>query len=357
MSIEHDCSGHMLEFLKELPKCEHHVHIEGTLEPDLLFSLAKRNNIQLPETFPSTIAELSERYNNFADLQDFLDHYYIGMSVLLTEDDFFELAWAYFQKAHKDGLHHTETFFDPQGHVERGIPFDVVINGLKRASDKAEAELGISTKLIMCLLRHLPPKDCLDTIHTAKPHFENGWIHGLGLDSSEVPFPPELFTECYEHVRNNFPSVGLTAHAGEEGGPERITNSIDSLKVTRIDHGINSRKDPKVLQHLADNKTLLSVCPLSNLKLQAVKDIAELPIKVLLEYGVPFSINSDDPAYFGGYILDNYIVIQKKFGLDINSWRLIAENSVNGSWIEDERKNEILKSIELVYNKYHPLLA
>ncbi|GMF62120.1 unnamed protein product [[Candida] boidinii] len=179
MSIEHDCSGHMLEFLKELPKCEHHVHIEGTLEPDLLFSLAKRNNIQLPETFPSTIEELSERYNNFADLQDFLDHYYIGMSVLLTEDDFFELAWAYFQKAHKDGLHHTETFFDPQGHVERGIPFDVVINGLKRASDKAEAELGISTKLIMCLLRHLPPKDCLDTIHTATPHFENGWIHEI----------------------------------------------------------------------------------------------------------------------------------------------------------------------------------
>ncbi|ODV86245.1 hypothetical protein CANARDRAFT_27498 [[Candida] arabinofermentans NRRL YB-2248] len=353
---KYECSQHMHDFLHELPKCEHHVHLEGTLGPDLLFPLAKRNNITLPDNFPKTPEALQIRYDQFADLEDFLGFYYIGMGVLITEEDFFELAWMYFNKAKKDGLHHAEVFFDPQGHLERGIDMDVVVGGFNRACEKAEAELGITTKLIMCLLRHLPVNNCMDTIELAKPHFAKGTIHGLGLDSSEKPFPPHLFIECYAKVAEHFPNVGLTAHAGEEGGPDFIINSLDKLNVTRIDHGVNSYKDDALLARLAENQTLLSLCPLSNVKLQVVKDVSELPIQKWLDANVPFSINSDDPAYFGGYILDNYIVVHTRFGFDLKTWVKIAKNGVHGSWITDARKKEILDAIDAVYLKYQPLL-
>ncbi|KAG7699827.1 hypothetical protein KL930_004936 [Ogataea haglerorum] len=350
--MTHTVTPEMRQFLHELPKCEHHVHLEGTLGPELLFPLAARNNIQLPDHFPKTVDDLQYKYDNFKDLQDFLDLYYVGMSVLITEDDFFELAWAYFRKAHADGLHHAETFFDPQGHLERGISMETVVKGFRKACDKAETELGITTKLIMCLLRHLPSQDGLDTIALAKPYYEQGLIHGLGLDSSEKPFPPELFKECYEHMATNHPGVLLTAHAGEEGGPEYIHNSLDFLKVTRIDHGVNSIKDPQLIKRLADSQTMLSLCPISNLKLRVVQDIAELPIREWIEAGVPFSINSDDPAYFGGYILDNYLAVQSKFGLDVPTWKLIAQNGVKGSYIPQSRKDELLQRIEEVCSKY-----
>ncbi|KAG0678248.1 adenine deaminase [Pichia californica] len=347
---------HKHDFLHELPKCEHHVHLEGTLSPDLLFKLAKRNNITLPNHFPSSIELCNDRYEQFADLQDFLDHYYIGMSVLIQEKDFEDLAYEYFIKAKNDGLHHSETFFDPQGHVERGIPIETVVNGFNKACIKAQKELGVSTKLIMCLLRHLPSANGLATIESAKPFYENGIIHGLGLDSSEKPFPPKLFIDCYSEVKKNFPEVGLTAHAGEEADPIFISDSLDLLNVTRIDHGVQSYRDDELLKRLAKEQIMLSLCPLSNVKLQVVNDVSELPIRKWMEFGVPFSINSDDPAYFGGYILDNYLAVESRFNFSGEEWVKIAKNSVNGSWIDAARKKELIEEIDRVYNKYKDLI-
>ena len=224
----HECTSEIKQFLNELPKCEHHLHLEGTLEPALLFNLAKRNNIVLPEMFPPTVEACNERYANFADLQDFLDHYYIGMSVLIQEEDFYDLAMAYFTRAHQDGCLHSEVFFDPQGHVERGISIDVVVQGFDRACKEATKKFCTSNKLIMCLLRHLPAAAGLETIESASKYFANGTIHGMGLDSAEKPFPPELFTECYTSLKAKYPNVNLTAHAGEEGDHTYVSNSLDA---------------------------------------------------------------------------------------------------------------------------------
>lgn len=353
----HECSQTMRSFLKALPKCEHHVHLEGTLEPELLFSLAKRNNITLPDHFPKSKAELTERYNNFSDLQDFLNFYYIGTSVLLSEDDFFDLAWCYFERVAKnDGLAHTEAFFDPQSHTERGIDISVVINGFKRACAKAEKELGISTKLIMCLLRHLPNQHGLETIDQAKEFIVNGDIHALGLDSAEKPFPPELFVDCYAKVKELNPEINLTAHGGEEGDHTYVSNSLDLLKTTRVDHGVNSVQSEDLLKRLSEERVLLSVCPMSNIKLQVFKNIYEIPLNTFLEYDVPFSLNSDDPAYFGGYILDNYVAVHENFGFKLPVWEKIVKNSIHGSWCHQERKDELLAQLSQVMEEYSSLL-
>ncbi|CAH2350139.1 adenine deaminase [[Candida] railenensis] len=348
----YECSEKFTSFLQELPKCEHHVHLEGTLEPALLFQLAKRNNITLPSHFPPTPEACNERYNNFADLQDFLDHYYIGMGVLIKEDDFYDLAMEYFKKASSDGCLHSEVFFDPQGHVERGISIDTVVKGFDRACKDATSKFGTTNKLIMCLLRHLPSAAGLETIKSASPYYEQGIIHGLGLDSSEKPFPPELFKECYDHVNENFPNVGLTAHAGEEGDSSYVANAFNHLNVTRIDHGINSQHDEELLNKLADGRHMLSVCPLSNVKLQVVKDVAELPIQLFFDKNVPFSINSDDPAYFGGYILDNYVAVHTRFGFSHEQWCTIAKNGIDGSWCDEDRKKQLREKVDEVYKKH-----
>lgn len=348
----YECTEHMNNFLKELPKCEHHLHLEGTLEPSLLFKLAKRNGITLPESFPPTVEACNERYNRFTDLQDFLDHYYIGMSVLIKEDDFYDLAMEYFTRAKADGCLHSEVFFDPQGHVERGISIDTVVAGFDRACKDANKNLGTTNKLIMCLLRHLPASSGMETITSASKHYKSGTIHGLGLDSAEKPFPPELFTECYEELKKQFPDVGLTAHAGEEGDHTYVTKSLDLLNVTRIDHGVNSQYDDELLARLAENQIMLSLCPLSNVKLQVVKDVSQLPISLFLDKNVPFSINSDDPAYFGGYILDNYTTVHTRFGFSIDQWKKIAYNGVNGSWCDESRKHELRNLIDEVCHKY-----
>lgn len=345
-------SEHKHNFLCELPKCEHHVHLEGTLSPELLFRLANKNQIELPAHFPKSADLCYQRYNQFADLQDFLDHYYIGMSVLINESDFEDLAYEYFKKASNDGCKHCEAFFDPQGHVERGIPFEVVVNGFRNGCLKAENDFNISTKLIMCLLRHLPVNNCLETIENSKEFYEKGWIHGLGLDSSEKPFPPDLFIDCYKKINDEFPNVGLTAHAGEECGPDMIERSINLLNITRVDHGIQSYKDDELLKKLSNNKTMLTLCPISNLKLQVVNDLTELPIRKWIDNGISFSINSDDPAYFDGYLLDNYLAVEKHFSLSGPEWVQIAKNGVLGSWITDERKKQLCDEIDLVYNKY-----
>lgn len=352
---QHVCTEEFKQFLTELPKCEHHLHLEGTLEPSLLFNLAKRNNITLPEMFPPTVEACNERYANFADLQDFLDHYYIGMSVLIKEDDFYDLAMDYFARAYNDGCLHSEVFFDPQGHVERGISIDTVVQGFDRACKDATAKYGTTNKLIMCLLRHLPAAAGLQTIESASKFFENGTIAGMGLDSAEKPFPPEMFTECYTTLKARLPDVGLTAHAGEEGDHSYVTNSLDLLKVTRIDHGVNSCQDEAVMARLAANQTMLSMCPLSNVKLQVVKDVSELPIKVFFDNNIPFSINSDDPAYFGGYILDNYVAVHTRFGFSKDQWCQIVLNGIVGSWCNDERKNELKAKLEAVRAKYASL--
>lgn len=350
--------SHIHSFLQELPKCEHHVHLEGTLSPELLFKLADRNDVTLPADFPKSAELCHERYDNFADLQDFLDHYYVGMSVLLTKDDFENLAWDYFVKAHSDGVHHAEVFFDPQAHLERGIALHDVVGGFTNARERAHEELGISTQLIMCLLRHLPGEDCLQMVHDAKPHFEAGHIVGLGLDSSEQNRPPHLFTEAYAAARDfGLDHVRFTAHAGEEGGPDYVDGALNDLQVERIDHGVRSVEDEDTLKRLAENKTLLTVCPMSNLKLRVVDNIGQLPLRKLIDNGVHFSINSDDPAYFGGYILDNYKSVHEHFNLDLNTWCTIAENSINGSWVANDRKKELLDKVDIVRAKYSGLLA
>lgn len=352
----YECNHHMTEFLRELPKCEHHVHLEGTLEPSLLFQLAERNSIDLPSHFPESPEACAERYNNFADLQDFLDHYYIGMSVLQSENDFFDLAMEYFTKAHTDGCLHSEVFFDPQGHVERGIDIETVVSGFDRACKQANSQFGTTNKLIMCLLRHLPAEAGMQTLESAKPYYEKGIIHGLGLDSSEKPFPPHLFEECYSFLKESFPEVGLTAHAGEEGDHTYVSNSLDLLNVTRIDHGVQSQYSEQLMQRLAENQTMLSMCPLSNVKLQVVKDVSELPIRTFLENNVPFSLNSDDPAYFGGYILDNYITVHTRFGFTVDEWKKIIASGINGSWCDADRKKQLLAHADAVVEKYRQLV-
>lgn len=340
------------DFLKELPKCEHHVHLEGTLEPSLLFKLAERNTITLPEWFPKSVEHCNDRYNRFADLQDFLDHYYVGMSVLIHEDDFYDLAMDYFRRSHHDGCHHSEAFFDPQAHLERGISIETVIKGFERACKDASTQYDVTNKLIMCLLRHLPAASGLEVIEQALPYYHAGTVHGLGLDSSEKPFPPHIFDECYKVIRESFPHVGLTAHAGEEGDHTYVESALETLQVSRIDHGINSRHSDDLLDRLARDQTMLTVCPLSNVKLRCVKDVSELPIREFLLKGVPFSINSDDPAYFGGYILDNYLEVDLKFNLSVDQWSVIATNGINGSWCDDARKAELRSKVAEVLEKY-----
>lgn len=353
MTISYDLTPEVKEFLKELPKCEHHLHLEGTLEPDLLFPLAKRNNVALPQGFPQTVEELNEKYKQFDDLQDFLNFYYMGCQVLINECDFYELAWQYFLKVHKQGLKHAELFFDPQSHTERGISVDTVYNGFAKACSKAESELGISSKLIMCILRDCPLQKCQDLVEKEAAHLiKEGKVHGLGLDSAEKPFPPTLFTNIYASAKKLNPELRLTAHAGEEGDHTYVKNSIDFLKVERIDHGVNSVQSDELLRELSANKTMLTVCPLSNIKLQVFQDLKELPLLKLLEFGVPFSLNSDDPAYFGGYILENYYAVHETFGFDYKIWGDIVINTIKGSWCDENRKTELISLTKSIVAKY-----
>jgi adenosine deaminase len=288
-------------FLRQMPKAELHIHIEGSLEPELIFALAQRNGIQL--AYPSVEA-LRAAYA-FTDLQSFLDIYYAGASVLLQEEDFFDMAWAYFERAHADKVVHAELFFDPQTHTDRGVPMAHVIKGLKRACDRAQAELGISSGLILCFLRHLSEDAALQTLEAALPWREH--FIGVGLDSSERGHPPEKFARVFAHAREL--GLHVVAHAGEEGPPAYIWSALDVLKVQRIDHGVRCLEDPTLVQRLAAERMPLTVCPLSNVKLCVFKTMAEHNLKALLDAGLCVTVNSDDPAYFGGYISDNFIAV------------------------------------------------
>jgi adenosine deaminase len=285
--------------LQEMPKAELHIHIEGSLEPELIFALAGRNGLTL--AYPSVEA-LRAAYA-FTDLQSFLDIYYAGASVLLKEADFFDMAWAYFERAKADNVVHAELFFDPQTHTERGVPIGVVIEGLKRACDRAQAELGISASLILCFLRHLSEDAAFETLEAALPHRQH--FIGVGLDSSERGHPPEKFARVFARCREL--GLHVVAHAGEEGPPAYIWSALDVLKVERIDHGVRSVEDPALLQRLAAERVPLTVCPLSNVKLCVYKTMAEHQLPALLDAGLCAMVNSDDPAYFGGYLNDNFI--------------------------------------------------
>ena len=327
-----------LELIRALPKAELHVHIEGTFESELMFAIAQRNNIAIPY---QSVEELKEAYN-FHNLQSFLDIYYAGANVLIHEQDFYDLAWAYFEKCAEDHVVHTEMFFDPQTHTDRGVAFETVLNGLQRACNDAKAKLGISSHLIMCFLRHLSEDAAFATLEQALPYKDQ--IIGVGLDSSEVGHPPSKFERVFAKAREA--GFLIVAHAGEEGPAEYVWEALDLLKVNRVDHGVRSEEDPALMQRLIVEKMPLTVCPLSNLKLCVVNDMAEHNIRRLLQQGVHVTVNSDDPSYFGGYMNDNFVAITKALDLSNAELKQLAINSFEASFISVAEKQAWIKKIE-----------
>jgi len=313
---------HLDGLIRELPKAELHLHIEGTLEPEMMFDLAKRNNVELPY---QNVEAVRAAYQ-FTDLQSFLDIYYRGAAVLRTEDDFADLMAGYLQRAVADGVTRAEVFFDPQTHTERSVSFGTVITGFARA--RGEYANRIETDLILCFLRHLPEEAAFETLATAEPYLDQ--IIAVGLDSSEVGHPPEDFARVFARARE----MGLraVAHAGEEGPPEYVWGALDALGAERIDHGVRALEDPDLVRRLVDEQIPLTVCPQSNLKLKVVTDLGEHPLKRMLDLGLNVSINSDDPAYFGAYIADNYRHVAGALGLGAEEVTRLARNSIESSF-------------------------
>ena len=329
-----------IELIQALPKAELHVHIEGTFEPELMFAIAQRNQIQIPY---QSVEEVKQAYN-FHNLQSFLDIYYAGANVLVHEQDFYDLAWAYFEKCAEDKVVHTEMFFDPQTHTERGVEFATVIAGLKRACQDAQQKLGISSQLIMCFLRHLSEEKAFETLEQALPFKDE--IIAVGLDSSEVGHPPAKFERVFAKAREE--GFLIVAHAGEEGPPEYVWEALDLLKVNRIDHGVRSEEDKQLMARLIAEKMPLTVCPLSNLKLCVVSDMKEHNIRRLLQQGVHVTVNSDDPSYFGGYMNDNFIAIQQALDLSNEELKQLATNSFEASFISDQEKQKWIAEIKKI---------
>ncbi|HAZ14926.1 MAG: adenosine deaminase [Bdellovibrionales bacterium GWA2_49_15] len=324
--------------IKKLPKAELHLHIEGSLGPELMMKLAKRNKIKLKY---QSLDDIRAAYQ-FSNLQSFLDIYYEGAQVLVCEEDFFDLTWEYLLRCKEDNVVHAEIFFDPQTHTERGVSFNTVITGMKRALDQGNRELGISSYLIMCFLRHLPETSAFKTLEEALPF--KSWIKAVGLDSSELGHPPSKFARVFEAAREH--GLLAVAHAGEEGPPEYIWEALELLKVRRIDHGVRSMEDPKLIQYLQQKQIPLTVCPLSNLKLKVFKDLRDHNLKKLMNAGILVMINSDDPAYFGGYLGDNYFECAKALALSWEDLKTLARNSFSASFLPDDEKTRMLNLIE-----------
>ncbi len=326
------------ELIKNLKKAELHLHIEGTLEPELMFEIAGRNNVKLKY---NSVEEIKSAYK-FGNLQDFLDIYYEGANVLRKRRDFYDLTFSYLEKAHEQNVVHTEIMFDPQTHTSRGIKFSEVIEGIADALNDAEKQYGITSNLILSFLRHLPEESAFETLQQAKDYKEQ--ITAVGLDSSEVGNPPSKFKNVFRKARE----LGFltTAHAGEEGPPEYVWEALELLEVDRIDHGNRSLEDEKLVDRIISKKIPLTVCPLSNLKLRVVKKIEEHPLKKMLSKGILATVNSDDPAYFGGYINENYISVAN--ALDLNEEEIItlARNSIKASFIDETKKKEYLELIK-----------
>jgi adenine deaminase len=326
--------------IKRLPKCELHIHIEGSLEPELMFALAKRNNVKLP--YGSV--EAVRRAYQFGNLQDFLDVYYQGMSVLVTEQDFYDLAWAYLKRARADNVRHVEMFFDPQGHTVRGVPFATAIGGLHRAIADARRELGVDASLIMCFLRHLDEADAEKTLDVALGFRDQ--IAGVGLDSSETGHPPSKFKRVFRRARDA--GFFLTAHAGEEGPPSYVWEALDVLGVKRIDHGNRSLEDDSLVARLAGERMALTVCPLSNLRLRVIDELIHHPLRRMMDKGLVVTVNSDDPAYFGGYVGDNFRAVAGALSLTREEIVAIARNSVQASLMPAAEKLSLLAEVDRV---------
>jgi adenine deaminase len=332
-------------FIKGMPKAELHIHIEGSLEPEMMFEIAERNGVAL--RYAS--AEEARRAYDFGNLQSFLDLYYEGMQVLLYEQDFYDLTRAYLQKVSAQNVRHTEIFFDPQAHTDRGVPFETVISGIHHALLDVEKQFGISSKLIMCFLRHLSAEEAMETFRTAVPFGD--LIVAVGLDSSEVGHPPRDFKAVFDKAREH--GFLTVAHAGEEGPPEYIWQALEDLKVSRIDHGVRCVEDPKLVERLREEQIPLTVCPLSNVKLRVFDSIQDHNLKRMLDLGLGVTVNSDDPAYFGGYVDENFYAAQEGLHLSREDVYQLTKNSFRASFLDAERKRRLLDELD-DYFASHP---
>lgn len=331
------------KFIKSIPKAELHLHIEGTFEPELMFKIAKRNKIKIRY---KSVDELKKAYN-FNNLQDFLNIYYEGASVLIKEEDFYDMTWAYLQKIHSQNLLHTEIFFDPQTHTDRGIKFSTVINGISSALKDAKKKLKISSRLIMCFLRHLDENSAIKILDQALKYKK--LIYAVGLDSSEMGNPPSKFQKVFDRARRA--GFFTVAHAGEEGPAEYVWEALNLLKVSRIDHGNHSLDDEKLVGELVKRKIPMTVCPLSNLKLRVVKNLKNHPLKKMMNKGLLVTVNSDDPAYFGGYVNENYLAIAKALNLSKKDIYTLAKNSFIASFLSKDEKKKIFKKLDEFYHQ------
>ena len=331
------------ELIDRLPKAELHIHLEGSLEPELLFALARRNDVTLKYRSLDTLRD-AYVFNN---LQEFLDIYYVGMEVLQTEKDFYELAFAYFKRAAQDNVRHVEAFFDPQAHTERGVSLDVVVRGFSAAVRDAR-EFGVSVFLIACFLRHLPAAAAMHTFDGLASHLDQ--IHGVGLDSSEINHPPGEFVEVYEKARSH--GLKCVAHAGEEGPPEYVWEALDKLRVDRIDHGNRAMEDEGLVRRLASDGIPLTVCPLSNLKLGVVKSLDKHPLKRMLGKGLVAMVNSDDPAYFGGYVNENFRQVAQAVDLSPDDIVTLARNSFQASFLDEGMKSRWINEVDRVAARF-----
>ena len=328
----------MKDFIARLPKAELHLHIEGTLEPELMFEMASRNRVHLPYQSPEQVRKAYE----FSDLQSFLDIYYQGTRVLLHDRDFYDLAWAYLKKAHEQNVRHAEVFFDPQAHTERGIPIRAIIDGLDQAFQDGKRQFGISSKLILSFLRHLSGDHAMKTFQDALP-FRNRFA-GVGLDSSERDHPPEKFTSVFARAREE--GLFVVAHAGEEGPPDYVWQALDALRASRIDHGVRCIEDPALVDRLRAERVPLTVCPLSNVKLRVFDAIENHNLRQLLSAGLCVTINSDDPAYFGGYINENFLAVHEAFDLTKDELCTLARNSFEAAFLPDSEKTRIFAELD-----------
>jgi len=334
----------MKELIRGIPKAELHLHLEGSLEPELMFEIAGRNRVELP--FRS--ADEVRRAYRFTDLQSFLDIYYRGMSVLLREEDFRDMTLAYLERAHRDRVIHAEMFFDPQAHTARGVPFGTVIGGIRSAQEEMERRTGISTRLILCFLRHLSGEAAMAALEQALPF--RHWITGVGLDSSELGNPPERFRDVFARVKRE--GFRIVAHAGEEGPPEYVRQALDLLGAERIDHGVRCIEDPALVERLRREQIPLTVCPLSNVRLRVFDTMAAHDLKQLLELGLRVTVNSDDPAYFGGYIADNYLAAAEALHLDRRQVVTLARNSILASFLDRKEKERCLGEIDRFLSRF-----
>ena len=325
-------------FVHAIPKAELHIHIEGSLQPELMFQLAERNGLSLPY---SSVEEVRAAYR-FTDLQSFLDIYYAGASVLIAEQDFYDMTWAYLVKAHEQNVRHTEIFFDPQTHTDRGVSFAAVISGIHSALHDAQNQFGMSSHLIMCFLRHLSAAAAMDTLEQALPY--KHWIIAVGLDSSEIGHPPEKFRHVFERAL----AEGLltVAHAGEEGPPAYIWQALDLLRVSRIDHGVQCTKDAKLVERLAAQQVPLTVCPLSNVALRVFGSLEQHNLKQLLDLGLCATVNSDDPAYFGGYVNENLIAVCRALHLGQDDVYRLVKNSFRASFLPEKQKSRLIEELD-----------